>query len=186
MKGRTRFILFVVAFLLLIYWAEVSKPKMFNWRVTFLPNSGEPFGCQLFDEMMTKTMPNGYEVTSKDLNSLALDSLVMSKRNILVQSDEEVISSYNPARLEAILKLVHLGSNVMVVQDNFSMVEDKLDIKRSDWFWRNFAGFASDFRQNGRMYYDTLIWKSPTSEYPERTYPINKILSGNALFDKQS
>ncbi len=182
MKGRTGFILFVVAFLLLIYWAEVSKPKIFNWRVTFLPHSGEPFGCQLFDEMMSKVMPNGYEVTSKDLNSLALDSVAMSKRNILVQSDDEVISSYDIDRLDAILKLVRLGSNVMVVQDNFRMVEDKLDIKRSDWSWRNFAGFARDFRQNGRMYYDTLIWKFPPSEYPERTYSINQILSGNALF----
>jgi len=181
MKGRTGFILFVVAFLLLIYWAEVSKPKVFNWRVTFHPNSGEPFGCQLFDEMMTKTMPKGYEVTSKDLNSLALDSVAMSKRNIIVQSDDDVISSYNIGRLDAIRKLVRLGSNVMVVQEHFWSIQEQLDIKRSESSWRDFVGFARNFRQNGQFICDTLIWKYPSSDYPERAYAINQILSGNAL-----
>lgn len=35
MKGRTGFILFIAVFLLLIYWVEVSKPKSFDWRVTY-------------------------------------------------------------------------------------------------------------------------------------------------------
>ena len=111
MKGRTGFILFIAIFLLLIYWVEVSKPKSFDWRVTYKPESGEPFGCKLFDEMMSKTMPKGYKVTSRDLQSLALDSTEMGNNNILLLSEDNALHSSFSERLDAI------GSEIAVYRE---------------------------------------------------------------------
>lgn len=178
MKGRTGFILFIAVFLLLIYWVEVSKPKSFDWRVTYKPESGEPFGCKLFDEMMSKTMPKGYKVTSRDLQSLALDSTEMGNNNILLLSEDNALHSSFSERLDAIYTLLRAGCNVMVAQDNFASLTEELDIDRSDWMWKDFTNFA---RKGNIFIHDTLMWKAPTTGYPTRTYTLHQLLSGNTM-----
>ena len=170
--------MFVAAFLLLMYWVEASKPKNFDWRVTYKPQSGEPFGCKLFDEMMEKTMSKGYKLTSKDLKALALDSTKIGNNNILVLSDNNALNKYNNERLEAVYTLLRAGCNVLVAQDNFASLSEEFDLDRSDWMWKDFTNFT---RQDDLLLYDTLIWNAPTTGYPKRTYTLRQVLSGNAM-----
>ena len=53
MKGRHWFVVGIVAFLLLMFAIECRLPKRFVWRPTFGHYDEQPFGCALFDSLVS-------------------------------------------------------------------------------------------------------------------------------------
>ena len=178
MKSRTLFIIFIVAFLLLIYWAESTKPKSFDWRVTYQPESTEPFGCKLFDEMMQRTMPKGYELTDKNLEQLVQDSITSSQHNILILNENAPINGYNkPHQLDSIYKLVRMGSNVLIAQDSFGTLSDSLGIEHIEYTY--LSGMFSQLQMSES---DTLVWRGTSpGPYPWQNYYLKPIMSGAGM-----
>lgn len=49
MKGSRWFIVFIVAFLFIMFAIEYHLPKNFVWKPTFGHHDEQPFGCAVFD-----------------------------------------------------------------------------------------------------------------------------------------
>ena len=67
MKFNRWFVLFVVVFLALVFLAEFRMPRKFVWNPTFSHNDKQPFGCYVFDSILSVSLPHGYEVTKKSI-----------------------------------------------------------------------------------------------------------------------
>ena len=57
MRGSRWFIFFVLAFLLLMFAIEYHLPKKFVWVPTFSHYDEQPFGCAVFDSLLTVSLP---------------------------------------------------------------------------------------------------------------------------------
>jgi len=107
----------------------MSVHKPFSWAPTLQTESKEPFGCKLFDKLMSRSLPLGYEV----LDDLP-DSLNASRDAILYS--KYVIGSYSPgyenAEQEAVRgrKLYDFaskqGGKVVVAAIQLNMFNDSL------------------------------------------------------------
>ena len=51
MKGSHWFIIFIVAFLVIMFAVEYHLPKKFVWTPTFGHYDDQPFGCAVFDSL---------------------------------------------------------------------------------------------------------------------------------------
>ena len=49
-------VLFVLLFLL-----QMRLPKKFEWNATYYHADRQPFGCYVFDSVLTESMPKGYQ-----------------------------------------------------------------------------------------------------------------------------
>ena len=65
-----RFLFFVAAFLVFVFIMEWSVPARFVWNPTFNHRDEQPFGCAVFDSLMSRSVPAGYEVTKKTFAQL--------------------------------------------------------------------------------------------------------------------
>lgn len=56
MRGSRWFIFFVLTFLLLMFAIEYHLPKKFVWVPTFSHYDEQPFGCAVFDSLLTVSL----------------------------------------------------------------------------------------------------------------------------------
>ena len=68
MKNSTAYVLFIVLLLGIALWSQVSRPRRFVWMPTYSHYDTQPFGCAVFDSVLSFSLPQGYEV----INSLSL------------------------------------------------------------------------------------------------------------------
>lgn len=71
MKGRHWFVVGIVAFLLLMFAIEYRLPKRFVWRPTFGHYDEQPFGCALFDSLVSVSASETYTLSRKTFYQLA-------------------------------------------------------------------------------------------------------------------
>ena len=57
MKGSHWFIIFIVAFLVIMFAVEYHLPKKFVWTPTFGHYDDQPFGCAVFDSLLSASLP---------------------------------------------------------------------------------------------------------------------------------
>ena len=67
MKGSRWFIVFIVAFLFIMFAIEYHLPKNFVWKPTFGHHDEQPFGCAVFDSVLSSSLPQGYTFSRKSL-----------------------------------------------------------------------------------------------------------------------
>lgn len=65
MKGSHWFIIFIVAFLVIMFAVEYHLPKKFVWTPTFGHYDDQPFGCAVFDSLLSASLPNGYTLSKR-------------------------------------------------------------------------------------------------------------------------
>ena len=70
-----KFWLFIVALLALMLVLEYQMPRRFVWNPTFAHEDRQPFGCYVFDSLLSSEMPHGYTVCRKTLSQLSLEKL---------------------------------------------------------------------------------------------------------------
>ena len=70
MKGSRWFIVFIVAFLFIMFAIEYHLPKNFVWKPTFGHHDEQPFGCAVFDSVLSSSLPQGYTFSRKSLYQL--------------------------------------------------------------------------------------------------------------------
>ena len=58
MKGSRWFIIFIVVFLLVMFAVEYHLPKKFVWKPTFGHYDKQPFGCEVFDSLLSSSLPH--------------------------------------------------------------------------------------------------------------------------------
>ena len=179
MKLNKWFVVGILIFLVLMFVVELQLPKNFSWKPTFHHADKQPFGCFLFDSMLTKTMPQGYTVTDSSLFQLAKDS--MKKRGILVVADQ---MNLIPAEMKAIFSMANNGSHVMLVaHDLGSFAKDTLGLRI--WGSGNTFDLQNFVKYNKER--DTLRWVSDTLGYkPQRYAVFNPLLTHRFGFEVDS
>lgn len=90
---------------------QLQMPSRFNWDATFSPNDPNPFGCLLFDSVLTASMPNGYRAEKTTLYK-SLDSAQV--RNVLIIANSMELDSLEVTNIDS---LTRRGSKVMIVTD---------------------------------------------------------------------
>ena len=164
MKLNRWFVVGILVFLMAMFIVELQLPKNFSWNPTFRHADKQPFGCYLFDDLMSATMPKGYSVTDSSLFQLAQDSMV--RRGVLVVADR---LNLIPAEMNAVLRMARNGSHVMLVAHGLGMfAEDTLGVDVRGGFesfdLQNFVKFNKER--------ETMKWKSRTLGYQPRNYAV--------------
>ena len=78
MKGSRWFILAMVLFLAVMFLVEYNLPKKFVWNPTFSRYDYQPFGCAIFDDVLTDSWPGDYY-----LNGLSIILRMIRRTNLL-------------------------------------------------------------------------------------------------------
>lgn len=114
MKGNHWFILFIVAFLLVIFAVEYHLPKKFVWTPTFSHYDEQPLGCAVFDSLLSSSLPRGYSISKQTCYQLEKDTT--GNKGILVIANN---LSMVKADVNAVLKMAERGSKIMLVSDDY-------------------------------------------------------------------
>lgn len=83
MKGSHWFIVGIIIFLLLMFAIECRLPKKFVWNPTFSHYDKQPFGCAVFDSLLSASLPMGYSLSRETFYQMERNDTV-SCRGILL------------------------------------------------------------------------------------------------------
>lgn len=147
------FTLAVCAFLIVVFVAMRFAPKRYSWQETYSPTDSQPFGTLLFDSLMRKTMPNGYEVKYEDISQFAKHD-TLSRRSVLcIYPYDRCVS---PEEVKCFLRMVARGDRVMLVAHVPDHTLDTLGIDwRNDSFF-NYQNVKKQISELGHVAYDTI------------------------------
>lgn len=100
----------------ILLWFLFTMHIPFVWKPTFHHNSTQPFGAALFDSLMTKSLPNGYEVKPdlpKQLDP-AQNAVLYCKFSLGVYQRGYDNRTAETERAKAIMDFVKRGGHVIV------------------------------------------------------------------------
>ena len=162
MKDNTRFILGIVAFLVLVFVLMLQMPRQFNWSMSFHHDSDQPFGCKLFDQLMEASLPNGYEVSQKTFPMLVRekDSLQDDRSYLVFSTDYSFCS--DSLTIAKLFQLARSGDKIFLLCGELSgLLSDSLFIGNLNYNWFSLHNFrtAKDV--------DTIYWHR---ELPDTTH----------------
>lgn len=169
MKLNRWFVVGILVFLVVMFIVELQLPKNFSWNPTFRHADKQPFGCYLFDSLLTATMPQGYTVTDSTLWQLSQRDSTRRQGILMVTDRVELVA----ADVKGIMTLADNGSHVMLVAHSLGMMmENKLDI--------GISGYSESFDLQRFVKYnserETLKWVSDTLGYKPREFAFFKPL----------
>ena len=173
-----KFLIFIVGFLVLVFLLELSAPSMFVWDPTFSHHDRQPFGCAVFDSLMKKSVPAGYEVTRKTLSQLERDGYGKKPHAFLIQS---IDFNPSPTDLRALDRLLKTGNKVFIATS--SITPDSLypDLQLTISGQYGFSPMQVKASiENQEIPYDTLVW-CRQSPYQEEKYTLYSAMSGNKV-----
>ncbi|WP_368113310.1 DUF4350 domain-containing protein [Bacteroides sp. RTP21281st1_E4_RTP21281_210402] len=166
MKASRWFIVFIVAFLLIMFAIEYSLPKKFVWTPTFSHYDEQPLGCALFDSLLSSSLPHGYSLSKETFYQMEEDTV--DKMGILVIANS---LSMVKADVNALLKMAERGNKIMLVSNNYpKLLEDTLG------FYCTYSHFnAAAFRKYASSIFrkDSIYWVADSvySRQLYRCYP---------------
>lgn len=158
MKFNRIYMLSILAFMLIIFAIEYNLPKKFVWTPSYAHYDHQPFGCAVFDDVLTASFPDGYSTTDQSFYQLADDST--STVNILSISNQLQLGK---ADADALIQMAERGSRIVLAAAGFNpMLYDTLGFDNSYEYFnsRTFKKYAS-----GASPRDTIHWLAD-SRYP--------------------
>ena len=102
MKISKTFVIVLSGVILLSFLLMLQMPRHYNWNVNYNVNSREPFGTKLFDSLMRASLPNGYEITTDDIDEYLRTRLSTEgeiQENILLIDEQTQISQVTDSLL---------------------------------------------------------------------------------------
>lgn len=164
MKAGHWFTLFIVVFLGILFAVEYSQPKKFSWNPTFGHHDRQPFGCALFDELVTDAWPGEYQLSEETFYQLAGRDTTTKGAFVVI---EQNLALGRPD-VEAILKLAERGNKIMLASSSFGkLLEDTLGL-RCYYSYFSFKGLKEYAVSVTRR--DTLCWVGDTARYAPRLF----------------
>ena len=160
---RLPYLLFVVLLLGVALWSQLSRPHRFVWTPTYQHQDAQPFGCAVFDSVLSFSLPRGYEVVGKHLVALAREDTARV-RNVLVVSDNVTMGK---AERDTLFRMLERGTKVMLVADWFD--DNLLDTLGVHVAFRQFSEILSEEAELLPPS-DTPCWAGGTGGYPERRF----------------
>lgn len=166
MKASRWFIVFIVAFLLIMFAIEYNLPKKFVWTPTFSHYDEQPLGCALFDSLLSSSLPHGYSLSKETFYQMEEDT-VDNKGILVIASSLSMVK----ADINALLKMAERGNKIMLVSNNYpKLLEDTLG------FYCTYSHFnAAAFRKYASSIFrkDSIYWVADSvySRQLYRCYP---------------
>lgn len=166
MKGSRLYMIFLFAFLVLVFLMEYMAPHQFSWKPTYDKYDKEPFGSYVFDDILSSSIEN-YTVTDKTFYQIMQEDSTVSPRAFLLTEDR---LHFNETDIEYLYRLVHLGNQIMICTDNFPYtLEDTLcfETKYGEYI-PSFEYYVKEKRDRDSIFFgtDTL-----NPEYIFEVYP---------------
>lgn len=111
MKSSRHFLLAMLVLFVLFCLLQVNLPKKFVWTPTFSHIDKQPFGCFVFDSVLSQSLPNGYQVTKKTFFQLDQEHS-KEKISVLMVVDMQDLKQLD---VKYLCNIARRGGKVMVV-----------------------------------------------------------------------
>lgn len=164
MKGNHWFIAGIIVFLVLMFAIECRLPKKFVWNPTFSHYDKQPFGCAVFDSLLSSSLPKGYSLSRKTFYELEQEDTTL-RCGILVVTDNLHLTDVD---VEAMLKMAGRGDRIMLAGSSFSRIlKDTLGFECS---YSYFSPSALKKYATALLSKDSLCWVGDSAVYPQQTF----------------
>lgn len=170
-----RFWFFVAGFLVFVFLLEWNAPSKFVWEPTFNHYDKQPFGCAVFDSLMMKSTPAGYEVTRKTIAQLEREGYGKKPHAFLIQTDR-----FNPSAtdIRSLDRLLKAGNKVFIATSDIEpdALYPDLQVDINGQYGFSPMEVKSSIA-NQSIPYDTLVW-SQQLPYQEKEYSVYSAMIG--------
>lgn len=169
---------------------QVNLPKKFVWSPTFSHVDKQPFGCFVFDSVLTQSLPNGYHVTKKTFFQLDQEH-AKEKISVLMVVDQQDLKQLD---VKYLCNIARRGGKVMVVASSSfddgrnadTVVVDELErtfkVRIEDGMYFSLRGILSGLKAHDNDMYDTIYWNNRETMYAAQSYRMFYNMVGGTLF----
>lgn len=169
---------------------QVNLPKKFVWSPTFSHVDKQPFGCFVFDSVLTQSLPNGYHVTKKTFFQLDLEH-AKEKISVLMVVDQQNLKQLD---VKYLCNIARRGGKVMVVASGSfddgrnadTVVVDELErtfkVRIEDGTYFSLRGILAGLKAHDNDMYDTIYWNNRETMYAAQSYRMFYNMVGGTLF----
>lgn len=190
MKSSRNFLFAMLVLFVLFCLLQVNLPKKFVWSPTFSHVDKQPFGCFVFDSVLTQSLPNGYHVTKKTFFQLDQEH-AKEKISVLMVVDQQNLKQLD---VKYLCNIARRGGKVMVVASSSfddgrnadTVVVDELErtfkVRIEDGLYFSLRGILSGLKAHDNDMYDTIYWNNRETMYAAQSYRMFYNMVGGTLF----
>lgn len=190
MKSSRNFLFAMLVLFVLFCLLQVNLPKKFVWSPTFSHVDKQPFGCFVFDSVLTQSLPNGYHVTKKTFFQLDQEH-AKEKISVLMVVDQQNLKQLD---VKYLCNIARRGGKVMVVASSSfddgrnadTVVVDELErtfkVRIEDGLYFSLRGILSGLKAHDNDMYDTIYWNNRETMYAAQPYKMFYNMVGGTLF----
>lgn len=176
MKISRSFIIAISVLLILMFALQLNLPQRYSWIPTFSHKDKNPFGCYVFDSIMSQSVPSGYSVTDKTLYRICHDG---NKVNVLIISDDVNLSKTD---VDAIKDIAGRGGNVLIAGNSktYNTTSDSLMIKNFGACFKygyfSITSLKRKIKNDASGSRDTIHWSMDNDVYKDNIYPVYSMM----------
>lgn len=190
MKSSRNFLFAMLVLFVLFCLLQVNLPKKFVWSPTFSHVDKQPFGCFVFDSVLTQSLPNGYHVTKKTFFQLDQEH-AKEKISVLMVVDQQDLKQLD---VKYLCNIARRGGKVMVVASSSfddgrnadTVVVDELErtfkVRIEDGTYFSLRGILAGLKVHDNDMYDTIYWNNRETMYAAQPYKMFYNMVGGTLF----
>lgn len=190
MKSSRNFLFAMLVLFVLFCLLQVNLPKKFVWSPTFSHIDKQPFGCFVFDSVLTQSLPNGYHVTKKTFFQLDQEH-AKEKISVLMVVDQQNLKQLD---VKYLCNIARRGGKVMVVASSSfddgrnadTVVVDELErtfnVRIEDGTYFSLRGILAGLKAHDNDMYDTIYWNNRETMYAAQPYRMFYNMVGGTLF----
>ena len=190
MKSSRNFLFAMLVLFVLFCLLQVNLPKKFVWSPTFSHVDKQPFGCFVFDSVLTQSLPNGYHVTKKTFFQLDQEH-AKEKISVLMVVDQQDLKQLD---VKYLCNIARRGGKVMVVASSSfddgrnadTVVVDELErtfkVRIEDGMYFSLRGILAGLKAHDNDMYDTIYWNNRETMYAAQSYRMFYNMVGGTLF----
>ena len=190
MKSSRNFLFAMLVLFVLFCLLQVNLPKKFVWSPTFSHVDKQPFGCFVFDSVLTQSLPNGYHVTKKTFFQLDQEH-AKEKISVLMVVDQQDLKQLD---VKYLCNIARRGGKVMVVASSSlddgrnadTVVVDELErtfkVRIEDGMYFSLRGILAGLKAHDNDMYDTIYWNNRETMYAAQPYRMFYNMVGGTLF----
>ena len=190
MKSSRNFLFIMLVLFVLFCLLQVNLPKKFVWSPTFSHVDKQPFGCFVFDSVLTQSLPNGYHVTKKTFFQLDQEH-AKEKISVLMVVDQQNLKQLD---VKYLCNIARRGGKVMVVASSSfddgrnadTVVVDELErtfkVRIEDGMYFSLRGILAGLKAHDNDMYDTIYWNNRETMYAAQSYRMFYNMVGGTLF----
>lgn len=190
MKSSRNFLFAMLVLFVLFCLLQVNLPKKFVWSPTFSHVDKQPFGCFVFDSVLTQSLPNGYHVTKKTFFQLDQEH-AKEKISVLMVVNQQDLKQLD---VKYLCNIARRGGKVMVVASGSfddgrnadTVVVDELErtfnVRIEDGTYFSLRGILAGLKAHDNDMYDTIYWNNRETMYAAQSYRMFYNMVGGTLF----